>query len=57
MVWFLIEETIHHPCGGIIVEKGAVLYKEQIDALRREGVDHIKCIVVLTEDALRQLTK
>ena len=57
MIWFLVEETIHHPCGGVIAQKGAVLYKEQIDALRREGVDHIKCTVILTDHALKTLTK
>jgi len=57
MFWFLVEETIHHPCGGVIAQKGDVLYKEQIDALRREGVDHVKCTVIMTENALRQLTK
>jgi hypothetical protein len=56
-MWFLVEETIHHPCGGVIVEKGSVLYREQIDALCREGVDNIKCTILLTEYALRQLTK
>jgi hypothetical protein len=48
-MWYVITETIVHPCGGTIVEKGQCLYIEQVHALAREtGIDSLPCVVCLT---------
>jgi hypothetical protein len=57
-MYYVVTETIVHPCGGTIVEKGQVLFIEQVRAIAREtGVDNLPCIVCLTPDALRRVTR
>jgi hypothetical protein len=57
-MWFVVTETINHPCGGTIVEKGAVLYVEQVRALAREaGIDSLPCVVCLTPLAVASIEK
>ena len=57
-MWFVVTETINHPCGGTVVEKGATLYIEQVHALAREaGIDSLPCVLCLTSLAVASIKK
>lgn len=57
-MYYVVTQTIMHPCGGTIVEKGQTLYIEQIQAIAREtGIDSLFCVLCLTPEAARSIVQ